>query len=175
MTCPPIQMTYSDEGVFLSDRRQRAVCDEHFGQGEVVTMARVEERSRKSHDHYFVTLGELFDTLPEHLNARWPTFDSFRKSGLIETGHCDTDTTVCATKAEAERLTVALKRHLPPECLTVLRGVVVTVYTPLSQSLKAMGKDRFQASKDDVLGWANEQVQQGAAKAGGESLPRRAA
>lgn len=164
MTAPPIPMTYQGAGVFHTLPRFVPLAAEHYGQGEVVNLAPVEERSRKSHDHYFAALTELWATLPEHLADRYANAETFRKAGLIATGHCSTDQTVCASNAEALRLRAALLRHAP-ESLAVIRGAVVTVYTAHSQSMKAMGREVFQRSKDDVLGWAQAQVGADAARA----------
>lgn len=157
MSLPPISMGYAGGGVFLADKRQVGICDERLGLGEVVTMAPVEERSKRSHDHFFAQMEEMWETRPEHLTDAYPTADSFRKRALIATGHCDTNTTVCASNAEALRM-LALANALAPESLAIVRGAVVTVYTAHSQSKKAMGKEAFQKSKDDCLGWAAEQL-----------------
>lgn len=173
MTLPPVHMTYSGGGVFLADKRQVAACEEHLGVGEVVTMAPIEERSRRSHDHFFATMEDLWQTRPEHLTDAYPTADSFRKRALIATGHCDTSTTVCASNAEALRM-LALAKVLAPESLSTVKGVVVTVYTAHSQSMRAMGKAKFQESKDDCLGWAAVQLGIDDGKgAGGVSSPTR--
>lgn len=174
MTAPPIQLTHLGDGAFVADRRSIPACVEHFGQGEVLTMAVVEERSRKSHDHFFVQLGELFDTLPEHLAERYPNVEAFRHAALIYTGHCDTRTVVCATKAEAWRM-AALARALAPESIAVPKGAVVTVYTAHSQSMRAMGKETFQRSKDDCLGWALNQIDSGQEDGGRQQRPPVAA
>lgn len=166
----PIPMTYSGGGIFMADRRAIQMCEDRFGAGEALTMATVEERSKRSHDHFFATMEELWQTLPEHLADVYPTADSFRKRALIATNHCDANTTVCASNAEALRM-LALANALAPESLAIVRGAVVIVYTAHSQSMKAMGKATFQKSKDDCLGWAEQQVAgQGA---GGVSSPAR--
>lgn len=157
MATPPIQLIYSGQGAFLARPASIPICEANFGPGEVVTVAQIEERSRKSHDHFFATISEMWATRPEHLEHRFPTPDAWRKAALIATGHCDTRTVVCATKAEADRM-VALAAHLDPESIAVPRGTVVTVYTAHSQSLRAMGKEAFQKSKDDCLTWAAAQL-----------------
>lgn len=153
----PVRMTYGGSGVFMADPRMVQACEDRFGHGEVLTMAPVEERSKRSHDHFFAQMDELWQTRPEHLTDAYPTAEAFRKRALIATGHCDTNTTVCASNAEALRM-LALANALAPESLAIVRGSVVTVYTAHSQSMKAMGKEAFQKSKDDCLGWAAEQL-----------------
>lgn len=169
----PIPMIYSGDGLFMADRRAVQMCEDRFGVGEALTMAPVEERSKRSHDHFFVTMDELWGTLPEHLSDRYPNADTFRRTALISTGHCDTDTTVCASHAEALRLR-AVARRLAPDSIATIRGAVVTIYTAHSQSMKAMGKAIFQKSKDDCLGWAQQQVL-GGQGAGGGNVARVAA
>lgn len=170
----PIRMTYNGGGLFLADPKMVKACEDQFGVGEVLTMAPVEERSRRSHDHFFARMDEIWQTLHERLKDRYPNADTFRRTALISTGHCDTDTTVCASNAEALRLRAVAKR-LAPDSIATVRGAVVTIYTAHSQSVKAMGKETFQRSKDDCLGWAEAQVSGGQGGAGANNPRAEAA
>lgn len=121
-----------------------------FGDGEIITLERREERSWKSHGHYFVCVGNAFDNLPEDVADRWSDADHLRKWALIRAGYRDERTFVCASKAEAKRYAAFLK-PMDPYAVVVVREAVVIVYTARSQSLKAMGKTDFQESKTKVL------------------------
>lgn len=121
-----------------------------YGVGEIVSLAPHHERSQRSHGHYFVMVEECFTNLPEAYAGRWPTSEHLRKWALIKAGICDQRSIVTASKAEAQRL-AAFMRPLDEYAVVDASEAVVTVYTAKSQSMKAMGKDAFQASKDAVL------------------------
>lgn len=157
MTAPPIPFAYEGQGVFRALPRFVELCAEHYGQGEVVNLVPHEERSLRSHGHYFATLHDLWLNLPESIGDRWATEQHFRRHGLIATGWRDERSIVCASKAEAQRV-AAFTRPMDTYAIVTVREAVVTVYTAKSQSLKAMGKADFQKSKDDVLAWAEQQV-----------------
>lgn len=110
-------------------------------------------RSKVSHDHFFAQLADLYHTMPEEVTERLPTFEHFRKFCLIRTGWRNEMSYPCATRAEAERWARNL-RPLDEFSIVTVTGATVIVWTAQSQSMKAMGKERFQKSKDDVLGYA---------------------
>lgn len=154
----PIDMTYLGGGTFQALPRFHNVCAAEFGEGEVVSMAPVAEpESTRTRNHYFATLKEAFDSLPEHLAARYLNFDHFRKHGLIATGYRDERSIVCTTRAEAQRVAAFIKPMDDYAVVTVTEAVVI-VYTAKTQKLGAMGKETFQRSKDDVLGWAADLI-----------------
>lgn len=157
MSAPPLPMVYDGDGRFHVLPHARALATEHYGQGEVVKLAPVEEPSQKSRGHYFAVLHECWQNLPEAQTGRWLNEEHFRKHGLIATGNRDERSVVCASKAEAERV-AAFIRPMDEYAVIVASEAVVTVYTAKSQSLKAMGKAAFQKSKEDVLAWAAEQA-----------------
>lgn len=130
--------------------RFRDLLSAEFGEGEVVTLERHEERSKKSHDHFFVLVEQAFESLPEQYADRWATPDHMRKWALIKAGFRDESTFVCASKAEAPRL-AAFLRQIDDYAVIVVSDAVVTRYTAKSQSLKAMGAKAFQDSKTKVL------------------------
>lgn len=156
MTPPPIPMVWNGAH-FTPLPKFASLAVDSYGAGEIVSLAPVDKRSGKSHDHFFAAMQEMWATLPESTGDRYPTVEAFRKSALIATGHCDTDTTVCSSNAEALRLR-AVVQHVAPESLAVMRNNVVTIYTAHSQSMKAMGAKVFQKSKDDCLNWAAQQL-----------------
>ena len=119
--------------------------------GEVYPMVPHEDRSRKSHDHYFVLVGEAWENLPEAMSGRWPTAEHLRKWALIRAGYRDERSIVCRSKKEANRLK-AFIRPMDDYAVVLAQEAVVTVYTAKSQSMRAMGKRVFQESKDAVLG-----------------------
>lgn len=130
--------------------RFKKIADETFVVHELYRMEVREERSLASHSHFFAALTEAWQNLPEIEADRFPTVEHLRKWCLIKAGFADQRQHVASSKAEAVRL-AAFIRPLDEYAIIVPSESVVTVYTAKSQSMKAMGKKDFQASKDAVL------------------------
>lgn len=126
-------------------------ADEQFVVGERYTIDVVEERSAKSHAHYFASINEAWSNLPEDQVERFPTAEHLRKWCLIKAGYADSCQIVAASRAEALRL-AAFIRPMDTYAVVTVEGPVVTRWTAHSQSMRAMGKKVFQESKDAVLG-----------------------
>lgn len=150
MTAPPIPCVWRGDA-FHPLPNFHKLAAEHYGAGEVVDLVAVEDRSAKSHAHYFACVNEAHHNLPEELTERYPTAEHLRKWALIKTGFRDERTIVCSSKAEALRL-AAFIRPMDGYAVVTVREAVVTVYTARSQSMKAMGKEEFQRSKEATLG-----------------------
>lgn len=125
-------------------------ANETFTVHEIYRMDVVEERSLRSHSHYFACINECWLNLPEHLAERFPSADHLRRYALVKAGFRDERSIVCASKAEAQRV-AAFVRPMDGYAVVVVREAVVVVWTAKSQSMKAMGKADFQRSKDAVL------------------------
>jgi len=129
---------------------------------------REKQRSKQSHNHQFAAIHDLWANLPAcHAGAPYAAnADAFRKHGLCATGHCDVESFVYddseTARAEAPKL-ARLARGQKRDgdawkeyALVVVRGPVVVVTRPHSQSFKAMGKELFHQSKADVLAWGEQ-------------------
>jgi hypothetical protein len=116
---------------------------ERFGAGELIAISAENERSMKSHRHYFAQSSE-------HL----------RRYLLIRAGYSETTTYACESKAEAARLAAAIK-PLDEFGVVAVRGNVVLRFAAKSQSVKRMGAKVFQESKDAVLSLAETLVSGG--------------
>lgn len=125
-------------------------CDAEFVVGAVYHLEAMEERSAASHRHYFAAVNEAWQNLPEAMVEQFPTSEHLRKWCLIRAGYHQSRDIVVSSKAEARRL-AAFVKPLDGYAVVVAREAVVTVYTAESQSQRAMGKQRFQESKDAVL------------------------
>jgi hypothetical protein len=134
-----------------------AAAGERFGVGEVVALAPAELRSSPSHRHYFACVREAWVNLPEGLAERFATEEHLRKYALIKAGYRDERSIVCTSTAEARRI-AAFVRPIDDYSIITVRDTVVTQFTAKSQSLEAMGKSQFQASKDAVLGLLAEMI-----------------
>lgn len=153
-----ITARYDARGGFAIAREHRERCAKLFSHGQTVVLEAAQERGWKEHRFYFAQIADLFGTLPERLAdapfAQSPT--TLRKHALIATGYC-TIATLDAGSAAAALRAAAFIRALPREAtdyvVVSVRGPIVTTAAADSQSSRAMGKARFQASKNDVLAW----------------------
>lgn len=112
-------------------------------------------RSVASHHSFFAELQELYDTMPEIVTERFPSFDAFRKFCLIRTGWRNETVYTCETAQEALRWSIRL-RQLDSFSVVAVSGLHITVWTAKSQSMKSMGKEDFQKSRDDVTAYAKQ-------------------
>ena len=126
-------------------------ADQMFTIGERYRLAPVEERSGASHRHYFSAVNEAWANLPERLAAHYPTAEHLRARALIEAGYCTIADYVCSSRAEAVRWAANLRAEASEYALVVISETVVRVFKPKSQSVRAMGREEFQASKDAVF------------------------
>lgn len=132
---------------------------DRFGPGEIVVIQAENERSMRSHRHYFAQLHDLWLNLPERCAPEpWAQSpEHFRKRLLIWTGHSQATVYACASKAEAARLAAAI-RPLAEYSMVSVRGATVTRLDAQSQAVKAMGYKAFQRSKDVTLELAEHLV-----------------
>jgi hypothetical protein len=149
MSAPPIPCTWTGEA-FQPLPRFAKMADEQFVIGQQYRMAPVEDRSRASHNQYFAMINEAWSNLPDGLIDQYPTPEALRKKALIKAGYRDERSIVAASKAEALRV-ASFIRPMDDTAVVVVHEAVVLVLTAKSQSLRAMGKADFQASKDAVL------------------------
>lgn len=130
--------------------RFRRLCDHQFAVHEEYALVIMEERSQASHNHYFAALTEAWKNLAEDYTEDFPTMEALRHWALVQTGYCTETTYAAKDPAEARKLAIALRRASPYAVLKV-RGDVVVHFEAESQSRPAMKKERFEASKADVL------------------------
>lgn len=127
--------------------KQRA--NERFVVGERYVIEVKEVRSEASHRQYFAAIRAAFMN-NDAIADRFQNTEALRKYVLIKAGYRDERSIACASKAEAGRLAAFIK-PMDDFAIVTVTGAVVTVYTAKSQSMRAMGKKEFQASKDAVL------------------------
>lgn len=125
-------------------------ADREFVVGETYKLVEQQDRSMNSHRHYFASIHEAWINLPESEAAHHATSEHLRKFALIQCGFRDERSIVCASKAEAARI-AAFVRPMDEFAVVTVSEAVVRVYTAQSQSLRAMGKADFSASKNAVL------------------------
>lgn len=148
-TAPPVPCVW-DGDAFVPPSRFAKLCDKHFVVGESYPLVVHEARSQASHSHYFAALNEAWKNLREDVAERFPTSEHLRKYALVKAGFADERSIVCASKAEAQRV-AAFIRPMDDYAVIVVREATIKVFTAKSQSMRAMGKADFQASKEAVL------------------------
>ena len=146
-----ILFTWTDDGSFAPRPAFRKKCDAEFVIGETYRLEPREERSWRSHQHYFAAVHDAWLNLPEHLAEQIPTAEHLRKWALMKAGYRHERKIAAETAEQAQKL-VALVQSYDDFAVVTVSENVVTVHTAKSQSMKAMGKAEFQRSKDDVLG-----------------------
>lgn len=158
MSDRPILMRWTQDEVFqpvgpywLGEAQKAFVI------GQSYRLVTVEERSQASHNAYFAELSTAFDNLPESLMELHPTVEHLRKHALIRTGYADERQFVCSSEAEAIRL-AAFLRPMDDYAIVLQKGRVCTVYTAKSQSMKAMDKQTFAASRKAVLDYVAQLI-----------------
>ena len=139
-----------------------AACDV-MSEGDTVLVSIDHPRSMNSHRHQFAEINTMFHHIPERLqDMPWAASpDTLRKHALIACGFHSTYTLDCGGKATAERVKAALVSAEAGKhgyAIGQVRGPVVTIWTPMSQSVRAMGGAEFQRSKQAVLDWCEATI-----------------
>jgi len=125
--------------------------------GEVYHMEDRPERSSNSHRSYFARINEIWSSLPDHLADRFTSPDALRRYALIATGWHDSQSMPCPSQEAAQKF-AAFIRPIDAFALVTVTDCVVNVYRAKSQSMKAMGKVDFQASKTAVLDFLSDLI-----------------
>lgn len=125
-------------------------------EGQRVTVELDWSRSRASHNHHFAEVEAYWQSIPErHMGQPWAaSADHLRKHCLIATGYCDTYQVDAGSNAAALRIIPHLQAAEVGKhgyAIVQVSGPVIRVWTPRSQSMRAMGNKDFQASKQAVL------------------------
>ena len=149
MTFAPLLCEWTGEALKPLGR-YASEADKSLVVGERYRIAEHQERSLKSHNHFFASICEAWNNLPESLAERFDTPEKLRKYALIRCGYADQRQIVCASKAEAQRV-AAFIRPMDEYAVVTVSEAVVAVYTAQSQSVRAMGNKAFQESKTKVL------------------------
>lgn len=147
MTDLPLVFTWGGEAMW--PLRPKA-ADAQYVVGERYLLSIHEDRSMRSHRHYFASVRQAFASLPEKYADHFATPEHLRHWALIKAGYRDEQVIVTASPEEARKFAAFFKKRRDYS-IVVLDGATVTIYTAKSQSMKAMGKKDFRESKDAVL------------------------
>ena len=164
-----IPLTYEGAGLFRAPTLYwRTICDSRFEERTRYVFTQQQERSWKSHRHYFASVNEAWSNLPEKYANKYPTADHLRKEALVACGYYDQREFVCESREAALRLAKFLRSDKDTFAIISVHNRAVVERRPKSQSQKAMGKKEFQQSKDDVMSYAWNLVGVDPATAAGE-------
>lgn len=131
--------------------------------GETVLVTIERGRSMNSHRHQFAWVKDAWANIPESLQGMpWAeTPETLRKHALIATGYHQIYTIDCGGNAPAARVKAALVSAETGKygyAIGQISGPVVTIWTPRSQSVRAMGGKVFQESKTAILDWIADKI-----------------
>ena len=149
MKIRPVLMQWSGE-VMVPDSRFLPLCNRQFAVGENYPLLPVEERSMASHNAYFAAIHDGWLNIPENLSARWPSEDHLRKWCLIQCNFFNESEFEFETENQAKRF-ATFYRKVDDYARIFPHGKKIIIRVAKSQSIAAMGKDTFQASKTAVL------------------------
>lgn len=164
----PIPFEWTSDEVFKPVGNYWPVyCSKNLVVHKVYRLVEEHERDMNSHRHYFSAIKECWDNLPDRLVFEFESPEILRKHALIACGYFHERRLVCETREAAIR-TYKFLSEPPGPTTKEIREKTYAVYSlnetilierrPQSQSLKGMGKKRFQQSKWDVLTWCAELV-----------------
>lgn len=160
MSSAPYPYRYEGEGEFRTTSAYWAnKADEAFVVGETYRLVEHHDRSQATHNHEFAAIADMWASLPErYQHEPWAqTPEHLRKYALIMCRFCDTQTYPCGSHAEALRWAANL-RPLDEYSVVAVEGTTVYRFTAQSQSRRAMGKERFQASKTAILEYIEDLI-----------------
>jgi hypothetical protein len=156
MTHGPINLRYEGNGDFrVLSNYWAGRADRDYVVGEVYKLVEHHERSEASHRHFFASIKNAWDNLPDERLDDYPTPEHLRKKALVACGYADHRDHVCANKQEARKLRAFIK-PMDDYAIIECRENIVRVWTARSQSVKAMGAKDFQDSKQKVLDWLDD-------------------
>ena len=130
--------------------RSEEIVRRNFVEGTRYELIECQGRSGATHRHFFAALHDAWLNLPEEIADNFLSEDHLRKYALIHEGFSNTSTLVCQSAAAAEQFARFL-RPVDEFSVVTVSGKTVMRSIAKSQSLRAMGKDEFQRSKQAVL------------------------
>lgn len=146
----PIIAVWTPEGTFVPLPRFQKLCDQYFAVHEEIALVRHHERNMNQHRGYFAALSDAFDNLMEDVAGRFPSAEHLREWALCQTEFCTITEEVYSTKKDATQAAKALRKLAPYAVISVHDSAMVTKHA-MSQSVRAMGKETFEASCKAVL------------------------
>ena len=144
----PIYCEWDGEA-FRPLQRHAKQCASSYVIGERYFIEAQAPRDMRQRRAYFAGLNDAWRNLPEEIAEQFPSADHLRKHALCRTGYCTESKQLFTTPRDAV-LAAAFAATASDFSIVVVSGAAVRVWKPESQSVKAMGADRFNQSIRDV-------------------------
>lgn len=148
MTAPP-PLEFLWDGESMTPAKPR-LADRYYIVGERYNLVVEEERSQASHNHEFAWLAEAWRNLPENISDLYASPEHLRKRALIDAGYYNEEIVDTGSKVGALRVAAAFRKR-EEFSLVIVRGTLVVIRSPKSQSRRAMKKAEFEDSKAKIL------------------------
>ena len=142
-------------------RRFAKQCDKQFVVGADYILTEQEDRSAKSHRHYFACIHDCWRNLPDNLTLQFTDDEMLRKHALIMTGWHIERKLATSSPAEARKIAAFMMDSKREYALFSVAGNVVVERTARSQKTRGperMSNADFKKSKQDVLDWIAELI-----------------
>lgn len=152
----PVPCMFSG-GHFIPLASHKRYVADTYGDGEVVTLSLVEERSPQSHRFYFSVVNKAFENLPEDLADRFRSANHLRKIALIRAGYRSEITINFDTVEDAQKAGTVLQA-IDDFAIVSVYGTSVTRWEAETQETRVMGRERFEASKNAVFNVLAEMI-----------------
>jgi len=146
----PVIFVWTPEGTMVPLPRFRKLCDELYAVHEEYPLVVLRARNMNQHRAYFAALHDAFDNLDERYDGVFPSPEHLREWALCQTEFCVVTHEAYETSADAMRAAKAIRKLAPYAVLSLSGSTLVTKHA-LSQSVRAMGKEQFEASCKAVL------------------------
>ena len=150
MSIPRLRMKWTGEAYVPINKLWGRVCDNNLVVEQEYWVIEEQERSKKSHNHYFAAVHTGWENLPEKYAGRFPDDDHLRKYALIMLGYCN-QVELVFDNEESAILAAGQFKNLDTYSIVSVVDCVVVQLTAQTQKYREMGKDRFQKSKQDVI------------------------
>ena len=138
-----------DGEAFRPLARYARQCDAKFVVGVRYVVEAELPRNMQAHKAYFSGLKEIWDSLPDGVAEQFPSSDHMRKHALCRTGYCGETKSVFTSHRDA-LLAAAFAIANKQFAIVDVEKNVVLCWVPESQSVAAMGAERFKASCAEV-------------------------
>lgn len=150
MSIPRLRMKWTGVAFVPASKLWGHVCDKHLVVEQEYWMTEEQERSKKSHNHYFRAVHTGWENLPEKYAGRFPDDDHLRKYALIMLGYFN-QVELVFDSPDSAVLAAGQFKKLDTYSIVSVADCVVVQLTAQTQKYREMGKARFQKSKQDVI------------------------
>lgn len=133
-------------------KRYENFAARQFVAGNTYRLGPSEVQSEASRGHFFICIHLAWENLPEDVTPRWRDETHMRRWILIEKGWYHESEFVVADRDTALQLATYIEARNRYARFAVIDNKLI-VREAMSQSPKAMGKNNFERSKQDVLGF----------------------